>query len=471
MIVDLVIKNGTVVLPHASTSEHVIIHEGRIVELTHGSALPEACETIDATGLHVLPGLIDPHVHFRAPGLEYKGDDFTSGSRGAALGGITCVIDMPNVLPPTWDVEGVQAKLACAEGKSYVDFGIYAVIAEGTSPHILPLADSGICGYKIFMGETTGNIPTPSDGEILDAWAMVRETGLRCGVHAEDNSILRYMREKLVKSGRTDIMAHPEARPAIAEAECVSRAIQFSEHSGNKLMIYHMTAKESVALVRRARFRGVDVMGETGPHYLVLEADDMVRRQLGTLMKVNPPIRTHDHALALWEGLRDGTIQVIGSDHAPHSAEEKMAGDRFGNVWNALSGAPGVETSVPLMLTQVNAGMLSLNRYVELQSEGPARAWNLWPRKGSFTLGADGDVTVVDMAKEGVIDKTRLQCRSQTTPFDGWRVKGLPVYTIVRGQTIARHGEIVGQPIGRLQRPILTAKAADPLAAAAGLAV
>jgi dihydroorotase len=405
--------------------------------------------------------LIDPHVHFRAPGIEYKGDDFVSGSKGAAIGGFTCVLDMPNVVPPTWDVEGLQAKLACAEGRSFVDFGIYAVIGQGTSRHIFALADAGVCGYKIFMGETTGNIPVPPDGEIVDAWEMVRETGLRCGIHAEDNGILTHFREKFQRLGRIDPMVHHEARPAIAEAACISRALLLAGHAGNRLMIYHMAAKEGVVLLREARRRGIDVCGETAPHYLLLEAQDMVRRGLGTLMKVNPPIRTSDHAVALWEGLLDGTIQTIGSDHAPHSPDEKMANDRFGNVWKALSGAPGVETSVPLMLTQVNAGKLSLSKYVELQSEAPARAWNLWPRKGTLDVGSDADVTIVDMAKEGVIDKAQLQCRSQTTPFHGWRVRGLPVRTIVRGQTIALDGKIVGQPIGRLQRPIVDSLA-DP---------
>ena len=150
----------------------------------------------------------------------------------------------------------------------------------------------------------------------------------------------------------------------------------------------------------------------------------------------------------------DGTIQTIGSDHAPHSPAEKTDGDRFTNIWTALSGAPGVETNVPLMLTQVNQGKLTLNKYVELQAEGPARAWNLWPRKGNLNVGSDADVTIVDMKKESSLDKAKLQCRSQTTPFHGWRVKGMPVYSIVRGNMIARNGEIVGEPIGQLQRPI-----------------
>lgn len=456
MTADMLIKNGTIVLPHSSLRGHLIIHEGKVKEIATFDDLPDARETIDATGLHVLPGLIDPHVHFRVPGAEYK-EDFVTGSQASAAGGITCIIDMPNVVPPTWDVEGFQAKRRCADGNSYVDYGVYAVVSVGTLDHILPLADAGVCGYKIFMGESVGNIPVPSDGEILDAWSIMRETGLRCGVHAEDNSILSYLKKKFQDTGRKDPMVHAEARPSIAEAECISRAIMFAEHCKSKLMIFHMSAKEGVGLLRAAKERGVDVMGETAPHYLLCEAEDMVRRGLGSVLKVNPPVRSRDHAQVLWDGLLDGTIDIIGSDHAPHSAEEKMENDRFKDIWAVLSGCPGVETSVPLMLSQVNQGRLTLNRYVELQSEGPARAWSLWPRKGSLAVGSDGDVTIVDMQKEGVLDKNKLHSKSKVTPFHGWRVKGLPVYTIVRGQVVAQNSGIVGKPIGEFQRPIVNA--------------
>lgn len=454
MVVDMVIKNGTIVLPHSSLRAHLIIHEGKIKGTPVFDTLPEARQTIDAAGLHVLPGLIDPHVHFRVPGLDYK-EDFNTGSQAAVAGGITCINDMPNVVPPTQDVEGFRAKLACAEGKSYVDYGIYAVIIAGNLDQILPLADAGVIGYKIFMGETVGKIPSPSDGEILDAWTIMRETGLRCGVHAEDNSILFYLREKYQKMGRKDPLVHLLARPSIAEAECTSRAIMFAAHCKSKLMIYHMSAKEGVYLLREAKQKGIDVMGETGPHYLICEAEDMISKGLGSLLKMNPPVRSKDHAEVLWQGLLDGTIETIGTDHSPHTPEEKMENDRFSDIWKAIPGWPGVETNVPLMLTQVNEGKLTLNQYVRVQSEGPARAWNLWPRKGNFNVGADGDVTIVDMNKEGVIDKNKLHSKSKVTPFHGWRVKGMPVYTIIRGNIVAKDGEIVGKPIGQLQRPIV----------------
>jgi dihydroorotase len=450
--VDLIVRNGTVVSPAASYRAHVLVQDGRILELRVRDDLPEARRIIDAAGLHVLPGLIDPHVHFRVPGLEYK-EDFNTGSQAAAAGGITTVIDMPNVVPPTANVEGFRAKVACAEGVSYVDFGVYAVIVEGNTKDLLPLAEAGVVGYKIFLGETVGNIPAPQDGEILDAWRLVAQTGLRCGVHAEDNGIILYLRKKLQAAGRTDPLAHLESRPAVAEAEAVSRAMLFAHTAKSKLMIYHMSAAESVALVRQGKDRGVDVAGETAPHYLIMEGGDMVRMGLGSMLKVNPPVRSREHADALWRGLLDGTIDAIGTDHAPHTREEKMFDNPMGDIWKAAAGWPGVETNVPLMLTQINAGRMSLNHYVKVQAEGPARCWNLWPRKGNLGRGADADITIVDMRKPGAIDQDRLHSKSRLSPFHGFRVTGLPVYTIVRGHVVMENGEIVGRPVGRLQTP------------------
>jgi allantoinase len=431
----------------------LLIQDGKVLDVMVRDDLPQAKETIDAAGLYVLPGLIDPHVHFRVPGLDYK-EDFETGSQAAAAGGIATIIDMPNVVPPTSNVEGFQAKMACAQGHSYVDYGVYAVIIEGNMDQILPLADAGVVGYKIFLGETVGNIPAPQDGEIIEAWRIMAQTGLRCGVHAEDNGIILYLRKKLQAQGRKDPLAHLESRPAVAEAEAISRAILFAREARSKLMIYHMSSADGVTLVRQGKDSGVDVVAETGPHYLIMEGEDMVRMGLGTLLKMNPPVRSKEHGEALWRGLLDGTIEVIGTDHSPHSPEEKMADNPMGDIWKAIPGWPGVETNVPLMLTQVNAGRLSLNHYVKVQAEGPARAWNLWPRKGNLGRGADADVTIVDMLKEGTIDKNRLHSKSKVTPFHGFRVKGMPVYTIVRGNVVMKHGEIYGNPIGQLLRPV-----------------
>lgn len=442
--VQMLIKNGSIVSPLSTVRGHLVIDGGKVQEvLLRDGNLPAAQTEIDAAGLHVLPGLIDPHVHFRSPGLEYK-EDFETGSSAAVCGGITTVIDMPNVVPPTGTVEGLDAKLECARGRSHCDYAIYAVLAEGSLPHILPLARAGVCGFKVFMGETVGKIPPPSDGELIEQWKVVSETGLRSGVHAEDNSILHYLRDKLQGEGRTDPLAFLESRPPVAEAEAVQRAILFAREAGSKLMIHHISSRQAVEILRRVKAEGVvDVRGETGPQYLLLDGRDMVRRGLGSLLRMNPPVRESEHGEALFAGLLDGTVDVIGTDHAPHTREEKRYEDRMGDIWKAVSGSHEVETNVPVMLTVVNEGRMSLNQYVRLQAENPARCWNLYPRKGHLAPGADGDVTIVDMRREGVIDENRLHSKNRLSPWHGWKVRGLPVYTIVRGQVAARDGELV----------------------------
>ena len=456
MAVQMLIRNGTIVSPSSSLRGHLVIDDGKVKELyLRDGNLPEAETEIDAEGLHVLPGLIDPHVHFRAPGLEYK-EDFDTGSQAAVCGGITMIMDMPNVKPPTADVESLQLKLDCAQGKSYCDYAIYCVLVEGSGPNILPMAEAGVCGYKIFLGETIGNIPAPSDGEIIEQWRQMAETGLRCGVHAEDNSILFYLRDKLQAEGRNDPLAFLESRPAVAEAEAIQRAILFAGEAGSKLMIYHMSSKEGVEILRRTKADGkVDVVGETGPHYFLFDGRDMVRLGLGSLLRMNPPVRTAEHGEALFEGLLDGTIDVVGTDHSPHTREEKCYDDRMGDIWKATSGWPGVETNVPVMLTVVNEGRMSLNQYVKVQAENPARVWNVWPRKGNLDIGADGDVTIVDMNRTGAIDEEKLHSKNKLSPWHGWKVKGLPVYTIVRGKVVAKDGEIApgAAPEGEFIRP------------------
>ena len=455
MPVDLLIKNGTIVTPLAAYRGHLVIHGGKVLDiLLRDGDLPEARQVVDATGLHVLPGLIDPHVHFREPGFEYK-EDWITGSMAAAAGGITTVIDMPNVNPPTRDVHALQLKLERARGRSYVDYALYAVIAGGGTEDILPLAEAGVCGFKVFLGETVGDIPPPSDGELIEAWKAVSSTGLRCGVHAENTSIIRYLRARLQEQGRKDPLAHVESRPPVAEAEAIQRAILFAREAKSKLMIHHLSSREGVELVRWGKSLGVDVMAETCPHYLLFEDQDMTRMGLGSLLKINPPVRSREHGEALWEGLRSGVVEVIGTDHSPHTPEEKMEDARFEDIWKAMPGWPGVETGVPLMLTQVNAGRLTLNQYVKLQAEGPARAWNLWPRKGNLNRGADGDVTVVDMRRSGIIDRDRLHSKSKVTPFHGFHVQGMPVYTIVRGHIVMHDGQIVGSPIGEFVKPVM----------------
>jgi len=445
---DLVIKNGKIVTPQSvHEGDDIAVEKGKIFAIDRRGSFPEAREVIDAAGKYILPGIIDVHVHFREPGFTYK-EDFGTGTMAASAGGVTTIFDMPNNKPFISTLEAFKQKLEMIKSKAYVDYGLVAAIVGDSIPEIPKLAEAGINVFKIFMGETVGGVPAPDDGGILQAFKLVAETGLRVGVHAENNAIMDFFKAELQRAGRTDPLAHVEARPNIAEAETIQRAIILAAEAGCKLHIYHMSSKEGVQLVKEAKEKGINVTAETGPHYLLLDCNYM--KKVGSILKMNPPIRSRENGEALWKGLLDGIVEVIATDHSPHSPEEKIKE----NIWEAIPGFTGVETSVPLMLTQVNEGRLSINSYVKLASENPARLFNLYPRKGTIQVGSDADFTIVDMEREGVIQSEKLHSKTKITPFDGWRVKGLPIYTIVRGRIVMKDGEVIGKPQGEFIRPV-----------------
>lgn len=443
--VDLCISNGTLVTANGLQRGHLLCSDGRIVaRLGAGAPAPSTRKIIDASGLFVLPGAIDAHVHFREPGLSYK-EDWDSGSRAALCGGVTTVLDMPNVQPPTGDPEALRLKVDCAHGHSYVHFGLYGVIAGAGAAAVEPLAAAGVVGFKVFLGETVGGIPTPDDGSLLAAMREVAAAGLRMGVHAENNALLQWFGSAVRASGRRDPLAHLDARPVIAESEAVSRALLLAEAAGCPICIHHVTSAPAAAHVQRARARGQDVVGETCPQYLLLTAADMER--LGPAMKINPPVRAPGHDAALWAALRGGALGVVASDHSPHAASEKQ-----GDIWQAAAGWPGVETLLPLLLTAAFEGRCSLPEVARWVGEGPARAWGLWPRKGSLEVGADADLAICDLGHRGRLDPSRLHSKHRFTPFAGRELAAAVVATVIDGQIAMRDGEVTGEPRGRWLR-------------------
>ncbi len=438
MKADLVIKNGWVVTPEVTVRAGLAVKDEKIIAVGTDESLPPAEQIIDARGLHLLPGIIDAHVHFREPGYTYK-EDYGSGTAAAACGGVTMVMEMPNCKPPTSTVEALELKKTLAAEKAYVDYGIYGLVVQENLEQLHPLIDHGVIGFKCYMGETVGQIPAPDDGVMLEAFERIGSRGYRVAVHAENDGIMQHLIKRLKAQGRTDALAHVDSRPEICAIEAVSRAIYFAEWAKAKLHICHEGAKDPLPIIRAAKERGVNVTCETGPHYLLLTAEEM--RRVGTVLRMNPPVRYPGHQEALWDGLKRGIIDMIATDHSPHTPEEK----KKANVWEAISGFPGVETSVPLMLTEVNHGRLTLNDYVRWASTNPAKVWDIYPRKGALQVGSDADITIVDLDKEGVISAEKLHSKSKVTPFDGFKVKGMPVYTIVRGRVVMKDGEIVGK--------------------------
>src|SRR5882724_8082100 len=313
---DLVISGGTVVTSDSAFRASLAIRDGTVAAIGAAEAMPPSRETLDATGLHVLPGAIDVHVHFRDPGYPQK-EDFASGTAAAAFGGVTTVFDMPNTLPTVGTPEALADKHRIAGAKAYVDYGLYAVLGEDSIEHVGALIDGGIIGFKLYMGNTFGRIPSPSTGAMLEAFEVVAPTGKRISLHAETNSIMERRETRLRQAGRTDPLAHLDSRPAVVAIEAVSRAAILAEWTGARIHILHISSADELRPLREAKARGVDITGETCPHYLMLSAGDYAR--FACVIRVNPPVREKRNQEPLWAALADGTVDIIATDHAPHS--------------------------------------------------------------------------------------------------------------------------------------------------------
>ena len=436
--IDLVIKGGKVVSPTTTIEADISISGEKIVAITAPGAFPKSIDQIDAKGKYVLPGAVDSHVHFREPGYEYK-EDWETGTAAAVCGGTTTVFEMPNTNPPTGTISALQLKQKRASEQAYVDYGIYGLLDEKNIDVLEDLIENGVSGFKCFMGNTFGDLPAPSDGAMLEGFEILAKHGYRCTVHAENASIMARRQDRMEKAGRTDPLAHLAARPEICAVEAVGRAVAFAEWTGARLHIAHKSSKDALYILKDAKKRGVDVTVETCPHYLLMTTDDM--KNLGGLLRVNPPIREPGHGDSLWGGLSDGTIDMIATDHAPHQPEEKS----HENIWECDCGFPGVETQMPVMLTQVNAGRLTINQYVQWSAKAPALAWDCYPTKGVLQPGSDADLVIADLSKGHVIDKSRLHSKSKVTAWHGFETTATVDWTLVRGRVIVKEGELVGE--------------------------
>lgn len=442
MPVDRVILNGRVVCGDQIIEGGVAIAGGIIVGIGADRGLPDGREMIDARGRYVLPGVIDPHVHFRDPGLTDR-EDFDTGTTAAALGGVATVFDMPNTLPPTADGETVREKRSIVEPKARIDFGLFGIVGQDNLDKIEEMAGAGVIGFKFYLHQVIEGVSPCDDGALLEAFERVAATGLRAAVHAENPVIIRRHTRRLQDAGRHDATANLEARPAVSESEMVERCIAFARASGVKLHVCHVTAADSVAAIRAAKAGGVDVSAETGPQWLWFTQRDVGVK--GTILMFSPPFRHEPDRDALWEGLRDGTIDAVATDHAPRLSHEKICS----SVWETKSGFIGVETSVPLLMTAVAHDKLSVQQYARVSAENPARVYGLWPRKGRLAIGSDADVTIVDTGVPGMIVADRLHSRARVTPFDGVPVTARVTHTLVRGTVVVRDGQIVDPPGGR----------------------
>lgn len=448
MTVDVVIKNGLLVLPSGITEGSVVVDGGRIVGVVR-SGEPSADRVVDAAGKVVLPGMVDMHVHLRDPGFPER-ENFESGTRAAAAGGVTTVVDMPNTQPAIVTVEAFKQKKGIAEGKSLVDFAFIGGAGEVPTEDIVAVSEAGATAFKSFLIARFKELAA-NDYTLLRHMNTLSELDKPLLVHAENSNLVDMYMEEAKASGRTDPVAHCDFRPAIAEVEATMRCVTLAAETDVHLHICHMTAAGAVDVVEWAQAMGQAVTGETSTNYLLFTRETMEER--GPYAKVDPPLRGKDDQLRLWEALNDGTIDVLASDHAPYTKEEKERG--WENIFDAPSGGVVIETTLPLMLDAVNRDMISLERLVEVFSTNPAMMNGLYPKKGDIVLGADADLVVADMGKPFQIRGEDLQTIQKITPYEGMRGKGAPVMTMVRGEIVYEDGQVVGKPgYGEFQRPI-----------------
>lgn len=438
MAIDLLVRNVSLVSSAGSRMVDISINDGAIgaIEPAGTIGASVAQDVIDATGLVALPGLIDAHVHFREPGLEHE-ETWLTGTRAAVFGGVTTVLDMPNTIPPTDTVERARAKLALAQLQAYCDFGSFGLLGmEGG--RLGELSASGlVVGLKAFVGPTTGGLAAPDDDGLLHALTLARTAGLRVAFHAEDRAMIAAARAHI---GHNDPVAHLESRPAKAEVRAIERIGELLAAANARGHICHVSSAVGLHAIESMRANQVDLTCELTPHHALLGRD--VYAEFGGLAKVNPPIRGEPDASALLAALGHGRIDTVGSDHAPHLAADKVRA----SIWDVPSGFAGVETLLPLMLTAVHDGRLSLERLAHATSEAPAKTWGLWPRKGSVSVGADADLTLVDLERLGEIHAAELHGKNNLSPFEGRTTVGAVVATIVRGRTVVRDGTLTGQP-------------------------
>ena len=435
---DLVIAGGTVATPAGLETADIGIRDGRIAAFGSLTA-HTARETYSARGLHVLPGVIDTQVHFREPGNEHK-EDLETGSRAAVLGGVTAVFEMPNTHPPTVTRLAIEDKLSRARARMHCDYAFYV---GATPQNIGALGEleriPGVAGVKAFLGSSTGTLLLDEEGAILSA---LRAGSRRMAVHSEDELRLK-SRKSLARAGEP--ATHPLWRDEETARASTERVLKLARLARRRLHVLHVTTAEELPLLAAAR----DIATvETTPQHLTLAAPDCYER-LGTYAQMNPPIRDARHREALWLAVREGLVDVIGSDHAPHTRQEKN------NTYpNTPSGMPGVQTLVTLLLDHVHAGRLSLLRFIDLTSAGPARVFGI-AGKGRIALGYDADFTIADLAARKRIENAHMASKCGWTPFDGMETTGWPVATIIRGQIIARDGTLVtagtGAPVRFLE--------------------
>ena len=436
MIIDLVLTNAKAYLEKEIVDCSIAVEDGEITKIGRETNMPNADERINLGNLLVLPGLIDCHVHLRDEGKSYK-EDFYSGTAAAAAGGITTVLDMPNNDPVTMSVETLRNRMRIAERKALVNVGFYSAFPYNLD-NINAIVAQGAVAFKLFMASKIGGLNIDDDTALLEALKKAGDANVPVVVHAEDKAIISTAEQKFKRAKREDAKAFLAAHSEQAELKAMDRVLNLTANSDVALHFCHVTIKDGLDFISKAKVAGRKVTCEVTPNHLLLSNADFTHR--GPLLAVMPPLRSVANVEALWKGISDGTVDILASDHAPHSLEEKTAN----SIWEAKVGYPGLETMLPLLLTAHRKNRLSLDRLVSLLAIRPTEIFNL-KGKGRLRHGCKADLVAIDYNKKFKIDASKFHSKAKFSPYDGWDVQGKPVKTFVRGQLVFDEGEILAK--------------------------
>lgn len=439
---DLIIRGGTVVTADSQQMWDVGVHDGKVAAVGTPGSLPDAASVIEADGLLVLPGLVDPHVHFghrvRIDGeWVIAADTFLDATASAAVGGTTMVIDFA-VQRENLAGEALADRLSSVDGNAVVDYGFHVVLTANNQETVqaLPgLIAAGAPSWKMYMTyRKQGRMA--EDGLLLAVFEEAARLNAMVGVHAENSSVSEFRTDRLAEQGKTEPVHFAEAKPDFVESEAIHRALFFAELTGVALYIFHVSTRAGLALIRDARNRGVKVYAETCPHYLLLSASQYAGAD-GHLYICSPPLRSSDDAEALWRGIDEGLISIVSSDHCGFGTDTKDRGRH--NFLAAPNGLPGAELRLPLLFTDgVKGGLITIQQLVSVLSTNSARTFGLYPKKGALMPGSDADIALVDPNKARTVHAADLQSVVDWSPYEGRRLFGWPVLTLLRGEVIAR---------------------------------
>ena len=437
MSVDLVLHNAKICTLRGIVHAGLAVDEGKILKIAKKTNLPHASKRLDIKGKIMLPGLIDPHVHLRDQQLAYK-EDFLSGTSAAAAGGVTLTIDMPNNKPVTMSATSLKERMKLAETRAVVNVAFHSAFPESLE-EIPQIVKQGAVAFKLYLSQKVGGTEIEDDDALLRAFSKTSKMKVPVSVHAEHKKTLEAVKKKMQQAGRRDMEAYLRVHSPDAELKAIQHTTQLAKKTSVHIHFCHVSSAEGLKALLTAKNMGLPVSCEATPHHLLLSSKHLKRYK--TIALTDPPLRAEEDVEALWNAFRHGLIDASASDHAPHMVEEKEAE----SVWDVRTGIPGLETTLPLLLTQVNEGRLTMPNLIRATSKRPAEIFHLRDR-GSLAEGCWADFVVVDMKREYRIDSSKFYSKAKYSPFDGWRVRGKPTKTFVNGQLIMDDGEIVAKP-------------------------